>query len=290
MLSRDRFIMAPTNKPFVITIVHMLLAQISGQCCAYDEYCVSDSNGYDPNYAYYGISDGCKYFKSVSSTNVLHRTSSNWILSSNIKDDSTSYRVCSQFHLDYCTEGTWTSPRGTSYPSMTVNKCTSTPSSTYPRAELIAIIIVAMVFLLGIIGTLLFLKRTYKKADHEGKEDLKIVVEAPGDINAHPNELKNVEGWGFTYQNVAPSAPVGDDDTIGEVEGLLCGRYDEIQKWFTSSVNLQADNQKYFEVFIDYGYDDMSLIKEMKETDLDTMGITKLAHKNRILNSIHLLK
>eukprot|EP01083_Nonionella_stella_P230078 813696_1 len=198
MLSRDRFIMAPTNKPFVITIVHMLLAQISGQCCAYDEYCVSDSNGYDPNYAYYGISDGCKYFKSVSSTNVLHRTSSNWILSSNIKDDSTSYRVCSQFHLDYCTEGTWTSPRGTSYPSMTVNKCTSTPSSTYPRAELIAIIIVAMVFLLGIIGTLLFLKRTYKKA--EGKEDLKIVVEAPGDINAHPNELKNVEGWGFTYQ------------------------------------------------------------------------------------------
>eukprot|EP01083_Nonionella_stella_P001721 4899_1 len=101
----------------------------------------------------------------------------------------------------------------------------------------------------------------------------------------------------FEYKNVAPSAPdiaLADDDAMNEVEGFLptvegdTDRYDhdDIRQWFNSSVNLQADNEKYLEIFINYGYDEMSLIQEIKESDLDTMGITKLAHKNRIMSAI----
>eukprot|EP01083_Nonionella_stella_P312063 1114762_1 len=152
---------------------------------------------------------------------------------------------------------------------------------------------IALAIIMGLIA-LGFSRKRGKAPQKETNQDPVIEI-APG-TNKHSYE-KISDPDEFEYKNVAPSAPdiaLADDDAMNEVEGFLptvegdTDRYDhdDIRQWFNSSVNLQADNEKYLEIFINYGYDEMSLIQEIKESDLDTMGITKLAHKNRIMNAI----
>eukprot|EP01083_Nonionella_stella_P294953 1002454_1 len=96
-----------------------------------------------------------------------------------------------------------------------------------------------------------------------------VAPSATGELNEEDVNIK--EG----IEGVANVANVANDD-----------RYSEIKQWFNTAVNLKADNEEYFGIFIEFGYDDMSLIKEITETELDQMGITKMAHKKRILSAI----
>eukprot|EP01083_Nonionella_stella_P300230 1023785_1 len=128
--------------------------------------------------------------------------------------------------------------------------------------------------------------------DPERKEPVPLSTDQDPNSEAYAAKMQH----GADYNDVAPSAPYEhqryDGDINGEsgVEGLAnAGNNDAhtaIKQWFNTSVNLTADNERYFRMFVAYGYDDMSLVKEITETELIEMGITKLAHKKRILSAI----
>eukprot|EP01083_Nonionella_stella_P012599 35702_1 len=109
----------------IISLIYWLalLTPTNGrrQCCLHDQYCVYeyDSSDIPDRYNYVGTSGGCEYFESVYTT--LHKTSGQWIISSDLDDDlsssDTDLYICSQEKLDDCMEGTW-SYKSTTYTSI----------------------------------------------------------------------------------------------------------------------------------------------------------------------------
>ena len=61
---------------------------------------------------------------------------------------------------------------------------------------------------------------------------------------------------------------------------------DKVREWMIYEVGLG----EYVELFIQNGFDTMEVIKSLKMEDLEVLGIEKLGHKRRIIQSVLLLK
>ena len=127
--------------------------------------------------------------------------------------------------------------------------------------------------------------------------------------------VDTTNGAEFEYKNIAPSAPNNndnEDDMIempaepgkeqdqveepntndlnkdGENEGLNMKEEEKerIKQWFHDEVQLFDDNEKYFDLFIQNGFDKISTIQRIQKSDLEEIGIDKLGHRNAILYAI----
>eukprot|EP01084_Bolivina_argentea_P102138 183031_1 len=62
-----------------------------------------------------------------------------------------------------------------------------------------------------------------------------------------------------------------------------------VQNWFKESVKLYDSNDTYYKLFIENGYDNMEIVREMNITDLKNIGIEKIGHQKQILKKIEQL-
>ena len=66
--------------------------------------------------------------------------------------------------------------------------------------------------------------------------------------------------------------------------------YEEVKKWFDDKLRKLLDaRHEYCQLFIDNGFENLSIIKEMNDQDLRDIGITKLGHRKQILRQIQRL-
>ena len=60
----------------------------------------------------------------------------------------------------------------------------------------------------------------------------------------------------------------------------------QVYAWFEEKINLGDNNDDYYDLFIQNGFDTIEKIKGMTKVDLDDIGIKRLKHKWRILKEI----
>ena len=74
----------------------------------------------------------------------------------------------------------------------------------------------------------------------------------------------------------------------GENEGLSVKdeETERIKQWFQDEVDIMDENEKYFQLFLDNGFDKISNIKRIDASDLEAIGIDKLGHRKAILYAI----
>ena len=60
------------------------------------------------------------------------------------------------------------------------------------------------------------------------------------------------------------------------------GHHDVVRKWLNDVVELP----EYYDIFIEHGFDDMRLIKNVTNEDLKEIGIDKLGHRKKLLRCI----
>eukprot|EP01084_Bolivina_argentea_P243990 408860_1 len=110
----------------------------------------------------------------------------------------------------------------------------------------------------------------------------------------YPRSTKSAK---FVYKDVAPSAPDNDLEIEkkteiqahieGENEGI--NEYHDVKMWFDQKVDMnEHDKMKYFDLFIDHGFENLTAIRNIKQYQLEKIGV-KLGHINIIMSAVQQL-
>ena len=150
-------------------------------------------------------------------------------------------------------------------------------------------------------GTIIYCQKRQSGMDVGDKPSPNSNVEiAMPTIDTGKSEENDTNDRKFEYVDIAPSAPTqqskqNDDDKRtdmmeGEREGWVVmeiqTEQEKVKQWFKDEVELFEDNDKYFELFMDNGWDKLKTIKHMTNDDLVEIGISKSGHRKAILLAI----
>jgi len=116
----------------------------------------------------------------------------------------------------------------------------------------------------------------------------------------HSRKMNNVKSVASSapsapIQNaIAPSAPLMADAndanqpfaSTGNSEGNVVSEEATVRSWMQNDVELP----EYTEVFIENGFDRMSMFENLSMEDLNLMGISKLGHRRKIMSEVAKLK
>ena len=64
------------------------------------------------------------------------------------------------------------------------------------------------------------------------------------------------------------------------------GRTDALRQWLCGTLHLD----EYFDIFVDEGFDDVSLLVHLEDEDLVKLNVRKMAHRKKLLNAIQSLR
>eukprot|EP01084_Bolivina_argentea_P131277 231740_1 len=185
---------------------------------------------------------------------------------------------------------------------MSSNATTPQPDSNDSNAT-VAISVIIAVVLITVICCVFFFYYKRKKSEYgrygktyDETEEVEM-NEMIGDttpVNDGHNQSNVITTKAFDT-NVIPTTSINRfsqvNDNDDEDEGLMSdndGKRYEIQQWFNDNVELNQDNNnKYTDLFIENGYDEISAFRYINKNQLDMMGVDNRAHQRCILEAIN---
>eukprot|EP01084_Bolivina_argentea_P066402 121039_1 len=186
---------------------------------------------------------------------------------------------------------------------LSINAETTSVKSGGAWFTIVIVLTVLFVAGSGIVVAYFIIKKKKKGKSQQKTQTKKQMLQLSNNIGStkgghfeYKNELPSAPvNDDILYKNVAPSAPVDDvgiavDETsvlvdiVGENEGI--NDFNVVKEWFDEDVDMNEwDKTRYFNLFIEHGFENLTAIKKIKEQQLEKMGV-KMGHINIIMSAI----